>query len=121
MLQLIAWLLLAAVHLLPALAFFRPAGLTALYRLNPDNPLFLLIHHRAGLFVAVFVACVIAAFHPASRQLASVIVAISMFSFLWLWWQAGSPAALTRIAQVDLLGLPVLAFAALGAFGLISK
>ncbi|HEX4847302.1 MAG TPA: hypothetical protein VFV30_04110 [Novosphingobium sp.] len=121
MLQPIAWGLLALVHLMPALAFFRPATLTTLYRIQPDNPLFLLMHHRAALFVAVFAACLIAAFDPGSRKLASVITAISMLSFLWLWWQAGSPGALKTIAIVDLIGLPVLAYAALGAFGQIGK
>lgn len=119
--QLIAWLILAAVHTMPALALFRPAQMQTLYRVGADNPLFLLMHHRAGLFVAVFVACIVAAFHPASRQLASVVVAISMLSFLWLWWKAGSPAALGKIARVDLLGLPVLAYAALAAFGVIPR
>lgn len=121
MFQTIAWLILAAVHFMPALAFFRPAGLTTLYRIGPDNPLFLLMHHRAALFLAVFAACVIAAFDPGSRRLASVVTAISMVSFLLLWWRAGSPAALKAIAFVDLAGLPFLAFVALSAFGLIGK
>ncbi|MFN9498825.1 MAG: hypothetical protein ACK57E_10320 [Erythrobacteraceae bacterium] len=109
MMQLILWLILAAIHAMPALALFRPATLTTLYRLQPDNPLFLLMHHRAGLFVAVFVACVFAAFVPEGRRLAVLVVGISMVSFLVLYWKAGSPAPLRKIAQVDLLGLPVLA------------
>ena len=66
--QPILWLILAAIHAMPALAFFRPATLTSLYRLQPDNPLFLLMQHRAGLFVAVFVACAYAAFIPEGRR-----------------------------------------------------
>lgn len=112
MLQPILWLVLAAVHALPALAFFRPAGLTALYGLKPDNPLFLLMHHRAGLFVAVVAACLFAAFVPEGRRLAVIVVGISMVSFLVLYYQAGAPAPLRRIALVDLAGLPVLALAA---------
>jgi len=118
MLQRIAWLALAAVHFLPALAFFRPAGLSALYRITPENPLFLLMHHRAALFLGVFAACIWAAFDPGGRRLAVMIVAISMVSFLVLYWQAGAPAALRQIALVDLIGLPFLAFAAWGAFRL---
>ena len=118
MIQTIFWLLLAAIHFLPALAFFQPAGLTKLYRVAPDNPLHLLMHHRAALFLAVFTACVIAAFNPDSRRLASVVTAISMVSFLALWWRAGFPPAFRRIVQVDIAGLPILAFAALAAFGL---
>jgi hypothetical protein len=116
MVQLILWLILAAIHAMPALAFFRPATLTSLYRLQPDNPLFLLMHHRAGLFVAVFVACIYAAFVPEGRRLAVLVAGISMVSFLALYWQAGSPPALRKIAHVDLAGLPVLAGVAWLAF-----
>ena len=115
MLQTIAWLILAAIHTLPALAFFRPQQLQALYQVGPDNPLFLLLHHRAALFVAVFTACIIAALHPPSRPLAAVITAISMLAFLLLYYRAGAPAALQMIARVDLIGLPVLAFVAYSA------
>lgn len=48
--------------------------------------------------------------------LAVLVVGISMVSFLLLYWQAGSPAPLRKIAQVDLLGLPVLAGVAWLAF-----
>jgi hypothetical protein len=116
MLQPIAWGLLALVHLMPALAFFRPATLTALYRIAPDNPLFLLMHHRAALFLAVFVACLWAAWRPEARQLAGIVTAISMLGFLWLYWRAGAPPALRTIALVDLIGLPFLAYALWGAF-----
>lgn len=101
---------------MPALAFFRPTTLTALYHITSDNPLFLLMQHRAALFFAVFAACVWAAFVPEGRRLAVIVVAISMVSFLVLYWQAGSPAPLRRIALVDLAGLPVLAGVAWLAF-----
>ena len=116
MVQPILWLILATIHAMPALAFFRPATLTSLYRLQPDNPLFLLMHHRAGLFVAVFVACIWAAFVPEGRKLAMLVVGISMVSVLALYWQAGSPPALRKIANVDLAGLPFLAGVAWFAF-----
>lgn len=93
------------VHATPALALYRPALLTTLYRLPPESPLFLLMQHRAALFLAVFVACVIAAIDPASRRLALIVTAISMVSFLLLYWQAGAPPALKTIARVDLIGL----------------
>ena len=115
MMQLISWIALALVHLMPALAFFRPATLTALYGIRADNPLFLLMHHRAALFLAVFVACLWAAWRPEARQLAGIVTAISMLGFLWLYWRAGAPPAPT-IALVDLIGLPFLAFALWGAF-----
>lgn len=116
MLQPVLWLILAAIHALPALAFFRPAGLTQLYGIAADNPLFLLMQHRAALFLAVFAACIWAAFVPEGRRLAVLVVTISMVSFLALYWMAGSPAPLRRIALVDLAGLPVLAAVAWMAF-----
>lgn len=121
MLQPILWLIVAAVHAMPALAFFRPGQMQSLYRVGPDNPLFLLMHHRAALFLAVFVTCVIAAFHPPSRPLASVVAGISMLAFLFLWSRAGFPPQLKTIAMVDLIGLPALVLAAAFAFGLIGR
>jgi hypothetical protein len=116
MVQPILWLVLAAIHFLPALAFFRPAGLTTLYRIEPTNPLFLLMQHPAGLFVAVVAACVFAALVPEGRRLAAIVVGISMVSFLYLYLANGSPPPLRRIAAVDLAGLPVLAGAAFLAY-----
>jgi hypothetical protein len=116
MLQLISWLVLAAIHALPALALFRPTMISKLYRVASDNPLFLLLHHRAALFLVIFALCIWAAFDPASRRLASVGVGISMISFLILYWSAGSPASLKTIAITDLIGVPFLAFVAWKAF-----
>lgn len=105
MLQLVCWLILAAIHLTPALALVRPALLTKLYRLPPEGPLFLLMQHRAALFAAVATVCVIAAFHPPSRPVAAVVTGISMVSFLILDAAAGQPPALRTIARVDLIEL----------------
>jgi hypothetical protein len=116
MLQLIAWLVLAAIHATPALALFQPAIIARLYRVQPENPLFLLFQHRAALFVVIFLVCIWAAFDPTSRRIASVAVAISMISFLILWWMRGSPPAFRTIALTDLIGLPFLAFVAWKAF-----
>lgn len=114
--QLICWLLVAFVHLIPALALFRPALITRLYGVAPESPLFLLMHHRAALFLAVLVACVWAAFDASGRQLATVLAAISMLSFLFLYYSRGRPASLSTIALVDLIGLTPLAWAGWHAF-----
>lgn len=116
MVQPISWLALAAVHLMPALAFFRPAMMGRLYRLAPESPLFLLMHHRAALFLGVFVLCVWSAFDPAPRRAAVVVTAISMLAFLGLYLAAGSPRPLRTIALVDLIGLPFLVAVAWQAF-----
>jgi hypothetical protein len=116
MMQPIAWFVLAAIHATPALAFFRPSLIKQLYRVDPASPLFLLFQHRAALFLVIVVISIWAAFDPGSRRMASVAVAISMVSFVMLWLIAGQPAALRTIASVDLIGLPVLAFAMWTAF-----
>jgi hypothetical protein len=110
MLQPVSWGVLAAIHLLPALALFRPALIRTLYGVDRANPLFLLLHHRAALFLVVMVIAIWAAFDPGSRRLASVTVGLSMVSFLILYWQAGLPTGLRSIAIADLVGLPFLAF-----------
>ncbi|NBU84072.1 MAG: hypothetical protein EBS21_05615 [Sphingomonadaceae bacterium] len=116
MMQSISWLILALIHILPALAFFRPATLTKLYSVEQGNPLLLLMRHRAALFLAVFIACLWAVWRPEARQLAAIITAISMLGFLWLYWRAGAPKSLRTIALVDIIGLPFLALALFGAF-----
>jgi hypothetical protein len=117
--QLISWLLLAAIHATPALAFFRPSLLTSLYRLAPDSPLFLLMQHRAALFLAVVVICIWCALDAQLRRVGTVVVAISMISFLLLYWQAGMPPALKRIAVIDLIGLLPLGYVSWMAFAKI--
>jgi hypothetical protein len=106
--QAILWSVLALIHFMPALAFFRPSGMTQLYGIDAANPLFLLMHHRAALFLAVFITCIWAIFDPGARKLAVVIAAVSMVSFLFLFWQNGSPEALRVLAIADLVGIPAL-------------
>ena len=112
----LCWAVLALIHVIPALALFKPALLTTLYGAQTGSVTFMLLHHRAALFVGVFIACIYAIFQPGSRQLAVVVVAVSMVSFLVLFALSGNPAGLRLVAIVDLVGLPFLAFAAWHAF-----
>jgi hypothetical protein len=116
MIQRIAWSVLAAIHVAPAVAFFRPALLVKLYGVDSRRDEFLLLRHRAALFLAIFIACLWAVFDPQARRVAAVTAAISMLSFLWLYWSFGSPPALRTIAFADAAGLPFLAFCFLKAF-----
>lgn len=116
MLTTVSWLILAAIHALPALAFFRPASLTSLYGIKPDNPLFLLMQHRAALFLAIFILCLWSAFDPDARKAAAIATAISMLSFLALYVIAGRPEPIKTIAVVDMVGIPFLIFIAWKAF-----
>jgi hypothetical protein len=113
----LAWGLLTLVHVTPALALFAPSLLTRLYGVKSGDPLFLLIHHRAALFLAVVVTCIWCALDPTPRKLGVVLAAISMLSFLALYFTNGSPPALKQIAIADMIGLPALAYVAWKAFG----
>lgn len=116
MIERLAWSLLALVHITPALALFAPSLLTRLYGVQSSEPLFPLMHHRAALFLAVLVACIWCAIDPAPRKMGVIVVAISMLSFLALYFANGSPPALKQIAIADLIGLPALAYVAWRAF-----
>ena len=112
----LCWAVLALIHVIPALALFRPALLTTLYGAQTGSATHMLLHHRAALFVGVFIACIYAIFQPGSRQLAAVVVAVSMVSFLVLFVLGGNPDKLRLVAMVDLIGIPFLAIAAWNAF-----
>ena len=112
------WLLLAAIHALPALALVRPSLIERLYGVGPGGggaDVHLLLHHRAALFAAIVAACAWAAFQPGARGLAALVTGISMIGFLALWLLAGMPASLRQIAIADLIGLPGLIYVAVRA------
>lgn len=109
MIDRLLWLILAAGHLLPAVPIVRPAMLATLYGVAPGGELGLLMRHRAMLFLAVVVVAAWAAFDPAVRGLAAVVLAISIGGFLLFWLTGGMPAGLRTIAIVDAVLVPVLA------------
>lgn len=116
MMERLAWLFLALVHFVPALALFTPSLLTKLYGVPAGDPLFVLMHHRAALFLTIVVSCIWCALDPAPQKLGVVLAAISMLSFLILYLANGSPVALRQIAIIDMIGLPALVFVGWKAF-----
>ncbi|WP_291204377.1 hypothetical protein [Hyphomonas sp.] len=112
----LAFLCLAALHVVPALAAVRPALITVLYAVPSHDAAFALLHHRAALFAGVCALCLWAAFDPAARPAAAILAAISMVSFVWIYQSAGQPPHLRTIALADLAGLPALGFAIWSAF-----
>jgi hypothetical protein len=110
------WAILALIHAVPAFALFNPSLLTTLYGVQRDSVAYVLLHHRAALFFGVFIACIWALFQPRARQLAVIVVSISMISFLLLFALNGMSDSLRLIAIVDLLGIPFLTIAAWQAF-----
>ena len=116
MLERICWLVLALLHLSPFAALFLPSLITRLYGVVAEDPNFALLHHRAALFGVVFIVALWAAFDADTRRLATVVVSLSMISFLLIYLAQGQPPALRTIALADLAGLPVLAYASWKAF-----
>lgn len=112
----LSFLILAALHLMPAIAALRPELVTSLYQVKDTDPAFLLLQHRAALFAAVLVLCLWAAFDPSLRPAAALVSAISMLSFLWMYAAHGQPPRLRTIALADLAGLPALAVACIAVF-----
>lgn len=111
-LVLAGWLMLALIHASPAAAFFMPGLIEQLYAVPAQGDIGMLLHHRAALFLAVLAACLTAALHAPSRRLATIVVAISMLTFLWLYLRGGSPQRLRAIFLADLVGLAPLALVA---------
>ncbi len=107
----VCWGLLALIHLSPSLPVFRPKLIETLYGISPSGDLGVLTTHRAFLFLALFITALIAMFNLESRKLASIILTISMVSFLFLYVREGLPSgALQKIAIADGMGLFPLAF-----------
>ena len=115
----VCWAVLAVIHALPALALLRPGLIQTLYGVRPGSDSFLLLQHRAALFLVIVIVCLWAMLRAEVRPLAAAAVGISMVSFLLLYWIGGAPPALRGIAIADLIGLPFLCFAAARAARLL--
>lgn len=107
----VCWAVLALIHALPAVALFKPALITRLYGVEQGSATFVLMHHRAALFLVIVILCLWSVVRSEVRPLAGACVAVSMLSFIGIWWMAGNPASLRSIATADILGLPFLAAA----------
>jgi hypothetical protein len=102
----VAWLLLALVHVSPAAVLFRPNLVQKLYGTGSEGAAGLLLTHRGATFLAIVIAAVWAAFDPSVRRLCTVVVAIAILGYLFLYARAGLPEGpLRTIAAVDALAL----------------
>ena len=103
-------LVVAAIHLLPAVGVPGPERLSALYGIGVSDPnLELLLRHRAVLF-AVFGGVMLAgAFHDPLRLAALLVGTVSVASFLALARALGPlNAPLDRVVLADGLALVLL-------------
>lgn len=106
MLLILAWILLALVHVLPAAVLVRPGLITSLYGIEVSGDLGVLLIHRGGLFLAIVLVCLYAAWEPGARRAVSLVVANSIVSFLAIYAAAGAPSGSLRlIALADLIAL----------------
>lgn len=103
--------ILAAIHLLPAVAAIAPRQLASLYGVSPeDTVLTTLLQHRAILLGLVGAAFAAAAFQPNLRWAALIGGSISMISFLLIAFANGElMGPLQKITIVDAAGLPIAA------------
>lgn len=104
------WLILAAIHAMPAAVLAKPGLTRSLYGVEPDGPAGILIVHRGALFLAVLAVALFAAFDPGARRAASLVVGISVVGFLVVYAAMGLPAGpLRTVALVDAAALIPLA------------
>lgn len=106
-----AWLSLALVHVMPAAVLVLPRLTEQLYGVAAGGETGVLLIHRGALFLAVVAACLFAAFDPRARHVVTLVVAISVIGFLFVYARSGFPAgSLRTIALVDAVALIPLAW-----------
>lgn len=105
----LAWVALVLVHTPPALATFSADMRERMYGVESAGALDVILTHRGVLFLAVAAICALAAFVPATRPGAAVVVAISVVGFLAVYMLGGAPQALRTVALVDAIALAPLA------------
>lgn len=92
------------VHLLPAVGVLSAQRLHALYGVNVNDAVtLLLLRHRAVLFGILGGAFLAAAFIPAWRVGAGCVALFSMLSFVALAKAGNSTPAIRRIVRIDLM------------------
>lgn len=107
----VAWGLVAMIHVMPTVVLFMPEFTHRMYGILPKGDVGILIVHRGALFLALIATALFAMFDPGVRRASSVIVAISVIGFLFVYARAGMPTgSLRAIAQVDLIALLPLGF-----------
>lgn len=102
----LSWGLLLLLHIPPAAVLLQPALLGRLYGIEASGDLSVLMLHRGALFLGVLIVCAYAAIDPSARKAASIVVAISVISFLVVYLGAGMPeGSLRNIAFGDTIAL----------------
>lgn len=105
--------IIAIIHLLPLVGVLGSDKLTALYGLDFSEPnLAILMRHRAMLFGLIGGFFMYAAFKPALQPMAFIVASVSLLSFFYFTWAAGSHNAFVhRIVISDVIALIALVVA----------
>lgn len=111
-----ALIVVAIIHLLPAVGMLGPERLQALYGVPLDDAsLVILMRHRALLFTLLGLLLFAAAFRPAWRGIALVAGYASVLGFLAFAHAApGYNAELARVVFADWIALAALVAATIG-------
>ena len=108
---LVALVLTALVHLVPASVLFRREGVKTLYGSDAMTPeLMLLLRHRAAGFAMLAAMSIAALFVEQWRAPVLLFALGSVVSFVILWFRSGvRTPALDRVAYTDLALTPFIA------------
>jgi len=88
--------------------------LARLYGIKPGGPVLVLLEHRTLLFAGILLLCLWSAIDSQPRPAALVATALSVLGYFALYIRHAMPTGpLRKIAKVDLLALPLLAFLAI--------
>lgn len=108
-------LLVAAIHLAPAIGVLGRPRLAKLYGVSIEGPdLEILMRHRAILFGLLGVFLAFSAFTPALFAAGLVAAFISLASFVWLMFSVGKyNQSLRKLLMVDMVALVLVVIGAL--------
>jgi hypothetical protein len=113
-------IIVAAIHLLPAVGLFGAQRLHELYGLDFTDPnLLILMRHRAVLFGLLGAFLLYAAFRPTQQPSALIAGWISVLSFFYFAWTTGGfNALIARVVWVDIVAAACLAVATMAQLSL---
>lgn len=119
----VALVVAGVIHLLPLPGALGADRLASLYGVAFDDAnLVILMRHRAVLFGLVGAFLVIAAFLPGLQLAAFIGGFVSVLSFFWLTWSAGSyNAAIGRVMAADAVAFASLVIGAAAALWLRTR
>lgn len=111
----ITLVLVGIINLLPVIGLLSNHRLTKLYQLEFSEPnLEILMRHRALMFGVIGGYVLVAAFIPHHQTMAVIMAFLSMAGFIGIAQQVGRyNAAIRKVILVDVIGLIILAIAAM--------